>query len=308
MVAMADVLVTGSEGFIGNALARALVRSNHTVRGIDLREPGSPKLEYEYIQGDVENSSDVEGATRHVEVIYHFAAMSNLNNSRGLPLQTIESNVMATSILCDICLRKGIKMIFASSEHVYGTSRRRTINETTPMSPNEIYAASKAAGEYIIRNFGIRNTILRLSTAYGPRMREALAIYLFLSRAIKGETISIHSPGTQRRQYIYVDDIASACIAAMREEGDGKVFNVPGPELISVIELAKTCIELAESKSELTFLSSRKGDIDSGFLSYDKARKFLQWEPKIGLRKGLQLTLEWIKANQTKQIPTPRVS
>src|SRR2546425_9947823 len=248
---LASILVTGSEGFIGNAVAKALAEANHDVIGMDLAGQKSSNVPYTYVQGDIRKISDLTRVTRDVEFIYHFAAASNLNFSRENPLETINLNVMATANLSEICRRKGARLIFASSDHIYGNRRKKILTENTPPAPNEIYASSKVAGEHVVRSFGKRNTILRLGTVYGPRMRRELAIFLFLSKAHREDEIAIHSPGTQRRQYVYIDDIVEGSTLAMKTRAEGEIINLPGSETISVMELVYTCIRLIRSKSRV---------------------------------------------------------
>ncbi len=300
MVNVTDVLVTGSEGFIGSALVNALLRADHRVRGLDVLEPKSTDIDYEYFQGSIRNFSDIKKALNSVEIVFHLAAISNLNVARTKPLETIETNVMATANLLEVCRQKGVKMIFASSDHVYGTQPGRTLTETTTTAPREIYAASKVAAEEIVRNFSIPNTILRFGTVYGPRMRTELAIHIFLSSALKGEPITIHFPGTQKRQYIFIDDLIEGIMLAMNPQADGQTINLPGNELITVVDLANSCIKLAGSNSKLIFLPPRPSDLDSEFVSFEKAKNLLGWIPKVNLNEGLLRTLHSIRTMKTE--------
>lgn len=288
--------MTGSEGFIPSALVAALVKAGHEVTGLDLvSKEGVKGGGYRYVQGDIRRLSDVEEAAKGVEFVYHLAAVSNLNLAKDDPLKTTAVNVGGTAKLADVCRRNGTKLIFASSLHVYGSQSAHPVGEDSVPNPSEIYAASKLAAEEILRQFGIAPTILRLGTAYGPGMRKELAIWIFLSKALLRDEITVFAPGTQVRQFVYIDDLVDGFISAMKPEADGQTLNLPGAEGISMLSLARLCADLTGGASHARLGPPRHTDITFEFVSYEKARYLIGWEPKINLREGLSRTLKWIK-------------
>jgi len=290
------VLVTGSSGFIGNELANALLDQGHEVTGLDLETP--QQSNYKTISGDLSNYDDVDKAVRGKEIVYHLGASANLNICREKPLETVRINVLGTANIAKACQEYGAKLIYASSCHVYGRQNHFPVTEDSTPNPSEIYSATKLAGERVIQNFpgGVRHAILRYGTAYGPHMRPQLAIYIFLEKAMKNERITVYNPGTQTRQFTYIDDLIEGNILALeRPEAEGQIINLPGQEGISILRLAKVCSEVAGSKSEVVLGPPRPADITLEFLSSEKARFLLGWTPKTTLKEGLEKTLKWIK-------------
>jgi len=290
------ILVTGSSGFIGNRLSNVLLDRGYDVTGFDLAP--LPQSDYLTILGDLRNYNDVDKAVRGKDVVYHLGALANLNICRTKPLETVQVNVLGTANVAKACQKHNAKLIYASSCHVYGYQNHFPVTEDSIPNPSEIYSATKLAGEKIIQRFpgGVRYTILRYGTAYGPYMRPQLAIYIFLEKARRNETITVYRPGTQTRQFIYIDDLIEGNILALeRPEAEGQILNLPGPEGISILRLAKLCVEITKSKSEVVLGPPRPSDIALEFISSEKARFLLGWTPKTQLREGLEKTLNWIK-------------
>lgn len=291
------ILVTGSEGFIASHLIDALVRGGYDVSGLDLKKPvGSPN--YRFIHGDLCSYKDVEGALKGVDVVYHLAAVSDLNYARENPLEAVKVNVLGTANVAEACRVHGAKLIFSSSCHVYGRQEHFPVTEDSAAKPAEVYAATKLAAEEVIKSFGIRYTILRYGTTYGPGMRPALAIHIFLSKALKGEAITVFRPGTQIRQYIFIDDLIKGSMEAMKPEAENQVINLPGPEGVSILRIAQIASELTGGRSPIVMGPPRPADITLEFISREKAKYLLNWEPKIGIQEGLRRTLNWIKSTK----------
>jgi len=297
------ILVSGSSGFIGNRLSKALLDRGHDVTGFDLEQ--SPQSGYSTILGDLRSYEDVDKAVQRKEVIYHLGALANLNICREKPLETVQVNVLGTANVAKACQKHDAKLIYASSCHVYGHQNHFPVTEDNVPNPSEIYSATKLAGERIIQSFpgGVKHTILRYGTAYGPCMRPQLAIYIFLEKAMKNETITVFRPGTQTRQFIYIDDLIEGNILALeRPEAEGQIINLPGSEGISILRLATLCVEIAKSRSEVNLGPPRPSDIALEFVSSEKANFLLNWKPKTDLKEGLKKTLNWMKSIKKRRI------
>lgn len=298
---MTRILVTGSEGFIPHALVNALVRAGHEVTGTDLfPKEAVEATEYRYVQGDIRRFKDVVKAAQNAEVVYHLAAVSNLNIAKDDPLMASAVNVGGTANLAEVCRSNGAKLIFASSLHVYGSQSRHPVTESSIPKPSEIYAASKFAAEEILTNFGITSTILRLGTTYGPGMRKELAVWIFLSKALNGDDITVFSPGTQVRQPVYIDDLVQGFLSALKPEAENQTINLPGSEGISMLSLARLCTELTGGESQVKLGPPRHTDITFEFVSYEKAKYLLDWEPQTPIRGGLSQTLSWIRRSNPR--------
>jgi len=290
------ILVTGSSGFIGSQLSKTLLDRGHNVTGFD--STLLPHSDYQTTKGDLRNYDDIDKALQGKEVVYHLGALADLNVCRTEPLETVQVNVLGTANVAKACQKHNARLICVSSCHVYGYQNHFPVTEDSTPNPSEIYSATKLGGERIVQNFpnGPKYTILRYGTAYGPYMRPQLAIRIFLEKALRNENITVYGPGTQTRQFIYITDLVEGNIAALeRPEADGQIINLPGPEGISILRLAKLCVEVAKSKSEVVLGPPRPSDINLEFISSEKARFLLGWTPKTTLREGLEKTLKWIK-------------
>jgi UDP-glucose 4-epimerase len=176
------------------------------------------------------------------------------------------------------------------------------------MHPTDVNGINKMAGEWyhIVYNnvYGIRATSLRMTNTYGPRqyMRDARQGFLgwFIRQVVEGKEITIYEPGTQIREYNYVDDVVDACLrAGMSDAANGQVFNLGG-EHLSLLDTTKLLIEVAGTGSYrlIPFPPERKAiDIGDVYSSYAKIQEVLGWEPRIPLAEGLARTVEYYRAN-----------
>lgn len=282
------ILVTGGKGFLGKRLIDKLKENGYIVESFDI------------IDGqDITNAQQVDDAIRNNDIVIHLAAVADLNYAREHPKETMDINILGTINILESCRKFEKDIIFASTCCVYGNQEVHPVDENTCPKPTEIYAHSKLAGEHLIlgyaKHFGIKYNILRLATFYGPEMRPALAPYIFLSKVIKGEPIEIHGDGKQTRTFTYVDDVVSGIVAVLEANIWNEIINITTEEETSVLDLAKMCMDIIGKEVELKFVADRPGQIRKERISAEKARKLLGWGAKVSMRKGLELTYEWMK-------------
>ncbi len=306
-------LVTGGAGFIGSHIVEKLLSEGHEVVCLDNFDPYySPALKvqniecfkenknFSLIRGDVRDEELTRKIlSRGIEYIFHNAAQAGVRASIKEPKKVNDININGTLNILMASLDAGIKkVIFASSSSVYGKTMYLPFDEEHPKTPVSPYGVSKLAAENYCRVFnevyGLKTTSLRYFTVYGPRMRPDLAISIFTKNALNNEPIEIFGSGMFTRDFTYIDDVVEANMRAI-EIGDGGVYNVGSGSRISIIELAKTIIDITQSSSKIIFSEQMKGDAENTWADVKKAKQELDWEPKNSLRAGLKKYIEHIK-------------
>lgn len=282
------ILVTGGEGFLGRILMKHLSQAGHKVESYDL------------IKGqDLLNRKQLEKAVREKDVVFHLAAVADLNISRKDPFKNMNINVLGTINVAEACLRNNIPLYYASTCCAYGNQEEHPTTEKSLPNPTEIYACSKLAGENIVKGYaktcGLEYNIMRLATMYGPEMRPALAVYVFLEQATNNKPITIHGDGKQTRTLTYVDDVAEGMTQLFESKIKNETFNITTEEEVSVLEVVKMVQELTNSDSKIKFISQRPGQILEEKISAQKAKEFFGWEAKCSFREGLKKTYKWFQ-------------
>ena len=202
-----NVLVTGGSGFIGSHVVDTLIKKKCNVTVIDLNSP--KRKDVKFIKGSILNKSLIESSLKNIDYIFHLAAVSDINKVEKIPTKTIETNILGTTYLLEASRKAKIKrFVFAGSYYSYGDA-------------GNLYTTSKTASELVIRNYNLlykqKFTILRYSTAYGPRNREVDALSIFVDRAMKNLDLVIHGDGKQKRDYIYVKDLAEGSMIGLEK-------------------------------------------------------------------------------------------
>lgn len=288
------VLVTGSSGFVGKMLVNELEGRGHIVVPFDI------------LTGqDILNEKQVEKAVKDVDAVFHIAAQADLTKITDLKTGKIcnDLNVLGTYNFAHACAIHKKWLIYASTCCVYGNSHDPNLLEDEDHSvptPNELYASSKLAGEHLIMGYGnsfdLPYTILRYGTIYGPGMRDALAVCVFLDQAHQGKDITIHGTGKQERTQTYVGDIVEGTVLTLEHpESKGHIINITGHERISVIGMAKDILAITGSSSKIVHLPDRKRQTLYEHFSTQKAEELLGWRPKTLWEEGLRLTNDWLK-------------
>lgn len=282
------ILVTGGEGFVGKPLLERLKKQGHEVESFDL------------INGqDLLNREQVMKAVEGKDVVFHLAAMADLNVSREKPLLNTEVNVIGTINIAEACWRAKTKLYYISTCCVYGNQEKHPTDEKSSLNPTEIYACSKLAGEYVVLGYaktcGLEYNILRLATIYGPGMRPALVIHVFLDQAMNNNPITIHGDGKQTRTFTYIDDIIDGIMACFDNNVEGEIFNITHEKDYSVLDIAELAKKVVGNEPEITFVGQRPGQVFLEKISAQEAKDMLGWEAKVDIEEGIKRTYEWLK-------------
>lgn len=286
------ILVTGSTGFIGTKLTERLRSLGYEVTGYDI------------VDGlDLLDLSTLEEYVQKVDIVYHVAAQADLTQLTTVEKarDCIAQNVHATDNVAYLCAKYNKWLIYASTVCVYGNQENHPETEDTTLpNPSELYACSKYAGEWIVKgyskNFGNPFTILRFATIYGPGMRSALGIHIFLSQALKGEDITVHGNGSQDRTQTYIDDLIDGCVAVIEHpESQGQIINLTNSESISATNMAEDIKQITGSNSNIVYISQRNNQTFHEDFDVSKAQELLGWKAKTPFIDGLTKTMEWLQ-------------
>ena len=303
------VLVTGGAGFIGGHVVDRLVNDGYDVKIIDDLSTG--KLgnidghlkagRVDFVKGDIRDASLVRKSLDGVDVVVHLAALTSVPFSVENPDLTFDVNLHGTLSLLRSCVSEGVgRFVFASSCAVYGEPEFLPVTEEARVDPISPYAESKLiAGRYCL-GFNerqlLRSVVLRFFNVYGPRqgMNDYSGVITrFIDRSRHGLPLVIFGGGSQTRDFVNVNDIVEAVLAAMKSSGAvGEIFNVGSGKPTSINELAKTVLELAGVDLKISHEKSRAGDIKDSYADISKAKRVLGYEPKVCLSDGLRVLLE----------------
>ena len=301
---MASCLVLGGAGFIGSHLAEALLQAGHRVRIFD--RPHLDRLptflqrrEFEVFTGDFLNPYVLSAALQGNEIVFHLVSTTLPKTSNDNPVYDVESNVVGTLRLLELCREQGVrKVVFASSGGtVYGVPRSVPIDESHPTDPICSYGIHKLMIEKYLqlnqRVHGLDYCVVRPPNLYGPRQRLDIAqgaVAVFLDRALRGKPIQVWGDGSVVRDYLYVEDAAEALVKAAAFEGEPKVFNIGSGVGTSLKQLIQEIEALLGRPVPVEYAAARTLDVPANVLDASLARRLLGWTPHTSLGEGLRRT------------------
>jgi UDP-glucose 4-epimerase len=271
-----NVLITGGAGFIGSHLAeRCLAEGWHVAVLDDLstgafeniaRLKGKPAFSYEI--ESVFNEPLVAEMVDCADIVFHLAAAVGVKLVVDSPVRTIETNVHGAEVVLRCAAKKGKAVMLASTSEVYGKSTRLPFHESADLvlGPTNVgrwsYAASKALDEWLAlaywRERGLPVTVLRFFNTVGPRQSDRYGMVLptFVRQALRGETLTIHETGEQRRCFSYISDLVEALVRlAQTPAAVGEVVNIGNDQEVSINELAALVIDITGSPSLVEHIS-----------------------------------------------------
>jgi UDP-glucose 4-epimerase len=321
-------MITGGLGFIGSNLARQLVSAGADVLIVDALIPdyGGNAFNIDGIEdavrvnyADVRNERIMEVLVRDREVIFNLAGQVSHIDSMRDPHTDLEINCRAQLSMLEACRKYNprTKVVFAGTRQVYGRPEYLPVDERHLVRPVDINGVNKAAGEYyhLLYNnvFGVRACSLRLTNVYGPRQlikhnRQGF-IGWFIRLAIEDREIEIYGDGSQRRDFVFVDDAAEAfMLAGASDLCNGEVFNVGGEQPISHRELVTMLIDAAGTGS-MRFVEwpadKKRIDIGSFYTDSSKFKQTVGWAPRVSLREGLRDTLDFYSRHLPHYLDEP---
>jgi UDP-glucuronate 4-epimerase len=314
---MSNYLVTGAAGFIGARTSEILIGQGHTVVGVDnmneaydvrIKEYRLKRLQalsgFDFIRADISERSILDHlADRRFEAVINLAARAGVRFSVDNPWVFLESNVMGTLNMLELCRQTGCKkFLLASTSSIYGANPPYPTPETASSSePLQPYAASKKGAEVLAHSYhylyGIDVSVVRYFTVYGPAGRPDLAMFRFVQWVSEGQPVLVNGDGTQSRGFTFVDDIARGTIAALKPLGY-EIINLGGHETITINGLIEMTEELTGKQARVEYGPPNLADMYQNWADVSKAHQLLDWQPEFGLREGLWKLVEWYRAER----------
>ena len=303
---MPTSLVTGGAGFLGSHLCDELLRRGHRVICVDNLETGSLN-NIEHIRDSMfvhKNLNIIEPyfVDEPIDFVYHLASPASPIDYLRLPLATLKVGSYGTHHTLGLAKFHRARFLIASTSEVYGDPKVHPQPESywghvNPIGPRGVYDEAKRYAEALTmayhRQQGVDTAIVRIFNTYGARMRphDGRAIPTFLRQALQDRPITVFGDGSQTRSFCYVEDEIRGLIA-LAESGYHQPVNIGNPDEFTLLELAKTVIEVTGSKSEIVFEALPTDDPQVRQPDITLARKILGWEPQVSLREGLRRTLD----------------
>lgn len=285
---MKTLLITGSEGFIGSHLVKQL-EGKYKILCFD-----------KAIGKDIRIFEDLNDVFRKhkIDCVVHLAAFAGVRPSIEQPLLYLENNVKGTMVLLEVMRRYNCrKIVFASSSSVYGNNfsnkASSEIDEKRPISP---YAYTKSTVEDMLRlyhdTFSFQSISTRFFTVYGPNQRTDLAISKFIKAIMEGSEIHVYGDGKQSRDYTYVGDIVSGIEKAiekvLKTEDICESVNLCSNYTVTVNQLIEKISKIIGKKSNIVYEDKKLGDVNITYGDNTKAKKLLNWTPKVSIDEGLE--------------------
>lgn len=304
------ILVTGGAGFIGSHIVDQCVALGHEVGIVDnLWEEGGGKKENlnskaTFYRADITDEATLRKIFDEVrpEIVSHQAAQHSVAISTKNPQLDARVNVLGLLNVLTNCTRIGTrKIIFASSGATYGTPARLPIDEEVPQRPESPYGITKMVTEHYLRYWqeanGLTYTALRYGNVYGPRQDpngEAGVIAIFAKRFLNHDSVRIDWDGEQKKDYVFVEDVARANVLAI-DHGDNDIFCIGTGRGASVNELYHTLEKITGYTPEIVRAPKRPGDIYLAYFDCSKAERVLGWKPQVTLEEGIAKTVDFFR-------------
>src|ERR1700735_5404975 len=303
---MTTCLVTGGAGFLGSHLCDELLRRGNRVICVDNFETGSLENiehirtdEFVYRQIDIIDPYFID---EPVDFVFHFASPASPIDYLRLPRPTVKVGSYGPHHTLGLAKAKRARFLIASTSEVYGDPKEHPQAETywghvNPIGPRGVYDEAKRYAEALTmayhRQQGVDTAIVRIFNTYGPRMRphDGRAIPTFLRQALQDRPLTVFGEGSQTRSFCYVDDLIRG-IVALAESDVHTPVNIGNPDEFTLLELAKTVIEVTDSRSEIVYEALPTDDPQQRRPDIGRARDLLGWEPTIKLDEGLRRTID----------------
>jgi UDP-glucose 4-epimerase len=300
------ILISGGAGFIGSHLANELQRRGHYVRVLDDLSGGDPSRlapEINFSRGDVCDVPKLWSLLQGVEVVYHLAARVSVPASVLYPREYNQVNVGGTVALLEACRDVGSvkRVLLASSATVYGDHSVQPVHEDMATRPAVPYAVSKVAAEQYLftmgRIAGFETVALRIFNAYGPGQplppTHAPVIPQVMQQILGRGSVVVFGDGTQTRDFVYVDDVVEALVAAAQAPNiDREIINVGSGIEVSINELIDQISQITNTKANVIYNKESSGGIARLVADLNKARQLLKFRPRTQLESGLRRLLE----------------
>ena len=303
------VVITGAAGFIGSHLAEALLDRGDAVVGIDNLSTGDmaniahlADRDFRFIRHDVSNYISLEGP---VDAVLHWASPASPIDYLERPIPTLKVGALGTHNALGLAKAKQARFVLASTSEVYGDPLEHPQTESywgnvNPIGPRGVYDEAKRFAEAMTtayhRYHGIDTKIVRIFNTYGPRMRvrDGRAVPNFIAQALRGEDLTVYGDGTQTRSFCYISDLVDGILRLLRSNTNDPV-NIGNPSEMTVAGIAERIIRLTGSASRIVHQPLPVDDPKVRQPDIGRARRILDWEPRVSLAEGLTKTIAYFR-------------
>lgn len=317
---MQTALVAGGAGFIGSNLCERLLDKNYRVVCIDNLITGnkenidgfSKNKNFSFLNLDITSSSFQNTKLPKIDYIFHLASPASPNKKSprsyiNFPIETLLVNSMGTYNLLEIAKKFNARFLYASSSEIYGNPKVSPQKEdyfgnVNPVGIRSVYDEGKRFGESItiayFRKFNTDTRIIRIFNTYGPRMRtdDGRVVSNFINQAISSKPLTVYGDGSQTRSICYIDDLLDGLIKTILSDlTSGDVLNLGNSNEKTVLELANIIKKMTNSSSEIIFEPLPEDDPKIRRPDISKAKKLLDWAPKVSIDQGLEKTIEYFR-------------
>jgi dTDP-glucose 4,6-dehydratase len=312
------VLVTGAAGFIGSNFVRMLVSGAFegisgvtvldklTYSGVkENLEPADEFPNYQFIQGDICDTSLVSNLVCDVDAVLNFAAESHVDRSILGAADFVQTNIVGVQVLLDAIKSSGSKIRFlqVSTDEVYGSIKEGSWTEDCPLQPNSPYSASKASGELLARSYnrthGMDVVITRCSNNYGMHQFPEKLIPLFITNLIEGKKVPVYGTGENVRDWLHVDDHCRGIYQVLMNGRSGEVYNIGGGRELTNNEITRLILDvMGADESSIEYVEDRKGHDLRYSIDWTKVNRELGYEPYVKFEDGLRQTIQWYRDNE----------
>ncbi len=304
------VLVTGGAGFLGSHLCDALLAEGHEVLCADNLVTGRmanlehllDEARFEFVEQVVCQTFD----PGKIDYVFHFASPASPVDYLKHGIETLQVGSAGTMNCLELALKYGAKFLLASTSECYGDPLEHPQKESywghvNPVGPRSVYDEAKRFAEAATmayhRYHHVDTRIVRIFNTYGPRLQvnDGRVISNFMKQALRGEPLTVYGDGLQTRSFCYVSDEIAGILALSRAQESWPV-NIGNPREFTVLECAQVVLQVTGSQSTVVFEPLPQDDPKQRRPDITKARELLGWAPKIDLRTGLELSLEYFRA------------
>ena len=292
-------VVTGGAGFIGNNIVKLLIKKGHDVDIIDNLHTGKKENLNEimdkvnFFKIDIRDKNSLEEIIKNSNGIFHEAALTAVPESFEKPQEYPDVNVIGTKNIFEIAKKENIRVVYASSSSIYGNVKNIPIIEKADRKPINPYGQTKLEDEFLAEEFSKNNLSvigLRYFNVYGIGQTGSYAgvITKFLENIKNQKSFTINGNGNQIRDFIHVNDIAKANLAAMESKIENGFFNIGTGIPTSIIDLSKLMIEISNHTHKTIFGPELEGDVEISQADMNSTNKFFNWNHEINLLDGLR--------------------
>lgn len=303
------ILVTGAAGFLGSHLTDALLSEGHSIVGVDNLSTGTlanlthlaNEKEFDFIEADICSNFD----PGRVDFVFNFASPASPVDYDRLGPETLLVGSMGTVNTLNLARKYGSGYLHASTSECYGDPEVHPQVETywgrvNPVGPRSVYDEAKRFSEAAVtawrRYYGVETRLVRIFNTYGPRLQanDGRVISNFMMQALTGRPLTVYGDGSQTRSFCYVSDLIEG-ILRLAKSTEYTPVNIGNPGEFTMIECARQVLEVTGSNSRIEYEPLPQDDPSRRRPDITKARRLLNWEPKVSLREGLERSLAYFK-------------